>query len=218
MKYLFLFILFLQSIDALEQLPLKDVDLGRLLAETQGRSVRNGKTMVTILLGKRFWEVSLAKNTTVDAETRAQILNYFSNKVMIGIAISPTGGIGFDSPESFYDKIVVDNTSGDGIGNKLLLCKDIDAMRMVGNFGGVLRSQFGEMGNALHIAVYAPSNPDGTIFDELLAGKVIIRCGELSAEYIGPFDCLFKSRIISGGRPAAASWKYDPWTGVKIAE
>lgn len=216
------------SSQAAESLPLKEVDLDRLIEQTQVNvSQDNGMGLVWFLPETAFLRLI---SEDMPAHQLDEVRALLEGKCVVAIVraqFGPFGGTTFFDKQTVLDgtRLTVKKSDGSRITMRTLEEVPVDLKLMINAAGPILADALGRMGENLHFYVFENAVADGTkVYDPYADEQVgisFVRMGRLPAvkqtnDTI--CDALFKPRYCANGKRAHVTWKFDPWTGERLAE
>jgi len=229
--------LFLPSLGAIERKPIEDVDLDALISETQKSPAGQSDDHTTLVwwITPEFWQRHVAGDPTIAADPAAaaemaQTLKLIKNYSVLGIVQADMTAAG---TFLFYDEVTVlkglqiMKVTPAGVKTPLQPSKqDVAALdELLDLMRPVLAGALGSLGQNLHFVVLDDLAADGVtrILDPYAPGTLEVTLGTTAAKTLVtdfplPLDALFVPRKCPNGENAHISWKFCPWTGVKLPE
>lgn len=218
------------SAGAVEKLPLEEVDIDRLITDTQKEiNQPNGVSVVWFLPETAFFRV-LTEGAELPESQREEMRALLQGKCVVAIVrahIGVFGGFTFFDKETVLRGTTIAVAKGDDKPLPMHLLEDVptDLTLIVNAIKPIFANAIGRMGENMHFFVYDNRTPDGTkIYDPYASDEVVIAFEEMGrlpahkSRYDTICDSLFKPRFCKNGKRAHVSWKYDPWTGEKLPE
>ncbi len=221
---------FLQSrVLAQETRKLEDVEIDRLIDETQASDSNQGITLVW-WIPQEFWGVALHQDPSLPDANRNEILNTLSPYFMLAVIqgeLSSFGGARFYDEATVKQNLTVFFEDERGRTQTFTALEQIpsDIELLQRTIRPMLSQMMGNMGQNFHFFTYENVDSDGKqqissyengIIQIQLAGIGKVSDSQFQIEL--PLDSLFVPRLCPNGKEAHVSWKFCPWDGTRLSE
>jgi hypothetical protein len=216
---------------ALDPKPIGEVDTDALTTETQVMPLQAGDDHFALAwwIPVEFWEAILARDPTTSQADKAAMLDALSQVSLLAVVqadISHFGAFDFYSKAEIEQDLGISYTDAAGGVRAVTLLKRVapDLQVILSTFTPLLGAAMGNLGNNMHFYVLEDSSPSSRrTLDPYREGIITIefakRNGDpMSADIEMPLNSLFIPRKCPNGKDAHVSWKYCPWTGVKLED
>lgn len=236
MQYLFWLVVLLAGftlpVSALEKKDIRDVDLNKLILETQASETKLSETDNGIHLvwwvPTEYWEAALS-NQRLSPEQKKQAIDLLKPYAIFGIVqanVSPSGAFEFYSKNQIAQNLTIKRLKTDS--NKVMeLDPNQDISNDVASFFSqvkpILTAAMGEMGKNFHF-FFVEDNAKERILSPYESGQILVELSNSSGAKITPLvletplNSLYVPRICPNGKEAEVSWQFCPWDGTKLSE
>ena len=221
---------FLESrVLAQETKKLEDVEIDRLIDETQASDSNQGIALVW-WIPQEFWGVALHQDPSLSDANRDEILNTLSPYFMLAVIqgeLSSFGGARFYDEARVKQNLTVYFEDERGRTQTFTALEQIpsDIELLQRTIRPMLSQMMGNMGQNFHFFTYENVDSDGKqqissyengIIQIQLAGIGKVSDSQFQIEL--PLDSLFVPRLCPNGKEAHVSWKFCPWDGTRLSE
>lgn len=175
---------------------------------------------------QEFWQVSLAKDKTLNEAGRDQMLNVMASVDVVAVVQTDVSAMGsFD----FYPRAEVEaglqltHVAPDGRRTRLKTIEPKgDVQLLLAQLKPVLQGAMGNLGANMHFFTY-PRGKGARVLDPTVKGQLEfamkVRSGSTQQVQIEtPINALFEPRLCPDGREAHVSWNFCPWDGSRLPD
>ncbi len=208
---------------------LKDVEIDRLINETQVSSSDEGITLVW-WIPQEFWSVALHQDPSLPAANREEMLRTLEPYFMLAVIqgeLSSFGGARFYDEATVQQNLTVAFEDDRGRVETFTTLQQIppDIEILQSTIRPMLSQMMGNMGQNFHFFTFTNVNERGKpqisayetgTIQVKLAGIGRVSDSEFEIEL--PLDSLFVPRVCPNGKEAHVSWKFCPWDGTRLSE
>ncbi len=208
---------------------LKDVEIDRLINETQVSSSDEGITLVW-WIPQEFWSVALHQDSSLSVANREEMLRILEPYFMLAVIqgeLSSFGGARFYDEATVEQNLTVAFEDDRGRVETFTTLQQIppDIEILQSTIRPMLSQMMGNMGQNFHFFTFTNVNEGekpqisayetGTI-QVKLAGIGKISDSEFEIEL--PLNSLFVPRVCPNGKEAHVSWTFCPWDGTRLSD
>ena len=218
---------FASRVLAQEPRELKEVEIDRLIDETQVSDSNEGISLVW-WIPQEFWGVALNQDSSLPAANREEILNTLNPYFMLAVIqgeLSSFGGARFYDQATVKQNLTVSFEDERGRTQTLTTLDQIppDIEILQSTIRPMLSQMMGNMGQNFHFFTFENLNSEGDkqispyesgTIQVQLAGTEKVSDSEFKIEL--PLDSLFVPRLCPNGKKAHVSWKFCPWDGTRL--
>jgi hypothetical protein len=217
---------------AADKTPLRNVDIDALTIETQGfmfPEAGDDHLAFVWWIPNEFWEATLSQDTTISKTDQDEILEALSGISLLAVIqadMTYFGAFKFYSKEEIEKQMLVSFTGVSGKRQKISLKQTLnpDLEILLGALNPILGAAMGNMGDNFHFYVLNDkSNFSYRLLNPYRKGQLNVQLAKRNDELmIGslemPLNSLFIPRKCPNGKNAHISWKFCPWTGIRLEE
>ena len=216
---------------ATEKTPLKKVDIDAFTTDTQVSIPGIGDDHIALVwwIPNEFWEVIFSQDETISKTQQDELLDAMSGISMLAVVqgdITSFGAFKFYSKEVIETQMLVSFTDASGKRKKISLIQAVnpDLEILLSMFKPILGAAMGNMGNNFHFYVLNDkSNFSYRLLNPYREGYINVQLAKKNDEIMTanielPLNSLFVPRKCPNGKNAHISWKYCPWSGIRLEE
>jgi hypothetical protein len=224
-------VLVVNSAFALDKKPIGEVDTDALTIDLQAELMGTGDDHLALVwwIPREFWDATVTQDSTFGEAEKELVLNLFSSVSLLCVAqadIAEMGVCNFYSKEEIKNTMVVTYSDDAGEKSRLPLMETIDPTLelMLSMLTPVFAGAMGNLGSNLHFYVLDDiSQSSRRVLDPYLEGFITVTLSKRNGDQMNavletPLNSLYIPRKCPNGKDAHVSWKYCPWTGVKLED
>ena len=218
-------------VNAAERKSLKDVVTDQITKDTQSTARGAGDNHLALAwwVPLEFWAAVLARDPSTSETDKRLMLDAMSEIFLIAIVqadVSNLGAFTYYSKQDIEETMRISFTDAANNKRRLLPLQQINAdLKIVLSvFKPILEAAMGNLGSNLHFYVFSDKIGDtGRLIDPYRQGLIDVRLERkdgamMTASIETPLNSMFIPRKCPNGKDAHISWKYCPWSGVRLED